>query len=137
MKFSSKEFYLWLKFTNKKLIIAGLIYIVDSTDHSRMAEASEELYKIVSNDFMKNVPLLVFANKQDLPQASDVTTIVDKLQIKSLKLNNWHVQGCSAVTGEGLIEGFQKLSQMLQENKTKNYRNVVLWKRYTDAYFEL
>ena len=105
---------------------AGLIYIVDSTDHSRMTEAGQELHNIISNDFMKNVPLLVFANKQDLPQASNVATIIDKLDIRSLKLNNWHVQGCSAVTGEGLIEGFQMLSQMLQESKRKNHRRVVL-----------
>jgi len=91
-----------------------------------MTEACQELQNIVSNDFMKNVPLLVFANKQDLPQASNVATIIDKLNVRSLKLNNWHVQGCSAVTGEGLIEGFQSLSQMLQESKRKNHRNAVL-----------
>jgi GTPase SAR1 family protein len=42
----------------------GLIFVVDSNDRERIAEARDELQRIFSNDELRNVPLLIFANKQ-------------------------------------------------------------------------
>ena len=44
----------------------GLIYVVDSSDEERLAESKEELLAILVEEELKNVPLLVFANKQDI-----------------------------------------------------------------------
>ena len=42
--------------------------MVDSADKERLHEAKEELYNIIkSHEISPNVPVLVFANKQDLP----------------------------------------------------------------------
>ena len=44
----------------------GLIFVVDSTDRDRIDEARHELHKIVNDREMRDVIILVFANKQDL-----------------------------------------------------------------------
>ena len=44
----------------------GLVYVVDSSDEERLKECTEELQSLLVEDNLKNVPLLVFANKQDL-----------------------------------------------------------------------
>merc|ERR1712203_116189 len=47
----------------------GLIFVVDSNDRDRAEDAREELMKMLNEDEMRDAVLLVFANKQDLPQA--------------------------------------------------------------------
>ncbi|CEQ41283.1 SPOSA6832_02986, partial [Sporobolomyces salmonicolor] len=45
----------------------GLVFVVDSQDRERIDEARTELHKILNDREMKECLLLVFANKQDLP----------------------------------------------------------------------
>lgn len=44
----------------------GLIFVIDCADHDRLDEAKQELYRIINDREMKDVILLVFANKQDI-----------------------------------------------------------------------
>ena len=46
----------------------GLIFVIDSSDTDRIDEAREELYGILSSPDMSRVPIVVIANKQDLPR---------------------------------------------------------------------
>ena len=48
-------------------LLSGLVYVVDSADRERMGEAREELFGILESDEMRGVPVVVVANKQDLP----------------------------------------------------------------------
>ena len=48
---------------------SGLIYVLDSDDRNRVDDAKEELHKMLNEDAMRDAVLLVFANKQDLPNA--------------------------------------------------------------------
>jgi len=50
----------------------GLIFVVDSNDSERMEEAQEELHKLLADEEMSKVAVLVFANKQDIPGALSV-----------------------------------------------------------------
>lgn len=43
---------------------SGLIFVVDSNDRERIAEAREELMRMLAEDELKEAVLLVFANKQ-------------------------------------------------------------------------
>ncbi|VDI68797.1 Hypothetical predicted protein [Mytilus galloprovincialis] len=45
----------------------GLIYVVDSNDRERYEMAREELFRVIESDGMRDVPVVVLANKQDLP----------------------------------------------------------------------
>lgn len=44
----------------------ALIFVIDSCDRARMEEAKSELGRIIQDREMRNVVLLVFANKQDV-----------------------------------------------------------------------
>ena len=50
-----------------QFVSLGLIFVVDSADRDRMIEAREELFGILESDEMRGVPVVVIANKQDLP----------------------------------------------------------------------
>uniref|UniRef100_A0A3P9ISG6 ARF GTPase 5 n=1 Tax=Oryzias latipes TaxID=8090 RepID=A0A3P9ISG6_ORYLA len=63
----------------------GLIFVVDSNDRERVAESAEELSKMIQEDELKEAVLLVFANKQDLPNAMGVSELTDKLGLHSLR----------------------------------------------------
>ncbi|TNN33081.1 ADP-ribosylation factor 5 [Liparis tanakae] len=63
----------------------GLIFVVDSNDRERVAESAEELTKMLNEDELKDAVLLVFANKQDLPNALSVSELTDKLGLQSLR----------------------------------------------------
>lgn len=53
----------------------GLVYVVDSSDETRLKECTETLQSLLSEENLQNVPLLVFANKQDLTFALDAETV--------------------------------------------------------------
>ena len=45
----------------------GLIFVVDCADRDRIDEARQELHRIINDREMRDAIILVFANKQDLP----------------------------------------------------------------------
>lgn len=54
----------------------GLVYVVDSADDMRLKECAEELVSLLREEDLMNVPLLVFANKQDLQFALDADAVM-------------------------------------------------------------
>jgi GTPase SAR1 family protein len=56
-------------------------------------------------DELRNAVLLVFANKQDLPNAMSAAEITDKLGLHALRQRQWYIQSTCATSGEGLYEG--------------------------------
>merc|ERR1712061_865916 len=90
----------------------GLIYVVDSSDSERVSEASEELHRMLGEDELRDAIVLVFANKQDLPNALSVTDLTTKLGLNQLR-RKWYVQAACATQGTGLYEGLDWLSNEL------------------------
>ncbi|KAJ8505843.1 hypothetical protein OPV22_006729 [Ensete ventricosum] len=88
----------------------GLIFVVDSNDKDRVVEARDELHRMLNEDELRDAVLLVFANKQDLPNAMNAAEITDKLGLHSLRQRHWYIQSACATTGEGLYEGLDWLS---------------------------
>jgi len=95
----------------------GLIFVVDSNDQDRIEEAKEELQKMLSEDEMRDAVLLVFANKQDLPQALGVAQITERLGLNDLRNRQWYIQSTCATTGDGIFEGFHWLTQVVGSKK--------------------
>ncbi|KAK0162358.1 hypothetical protein PV327_008702 [Microctonus hyperodae] len=91
----------------------GLIYVVDSNDRERIAEAERELSNMVKEDELRDAVLLVFANKQDLPNAMTAAELTDKLGLNSLRGREWYIQSTCATQGQGLYEGLDWLSNKL------------------------
>ncbi|KAH9021934.1 ADP-ribosylation factor 1 [Lactarius hengduanensis] len=79
--------------------IQGIIFVVDSNDRERVSEAREGLQRMLNEDELRDVLLLIFANKQDLPNAMKPLEITDKL-----------FRAACATSGDGLYEGLERLS---------------------------
>ena len=93
----------------------GLIFVVDSNDRERVGEAAEELGKMLNEDELRDAVLLVFANKQDLPNAMSVAEVTDKLGLHQLRSRKWYIQSTCATSGDGLYEGLDWLSSTLSK----------------------
>jgi ADP-ribosylation factor protein 1 len=92
----------------------ALIFVVDSNDIDRIDVAREELDNLLHEDELHEAILLVLANKQDLPNAMNVTEITDKLDLNLQRDRKWHIQACYA-TGDGLYEGLDWLTNALRK----------------------
>merc|ERR1711879_433559 len=80
----------------------ALIYVIDSSDKRRLEESGQELKELLAEDKLSGIPLLVFANKQDLLQASPADEISESLNLASISDRTWTIQACSAKEGSGL-----------------------------------
>lgn len=53
----------------------ALVFVVDSSDRARMPEARKALKKILVEEKVSNVPLMVLANKKDLPNCMTIREV--------------------------------------------------------------
>ncbi|XP_057709087.1 ADP-ribosylation factor-like protein 4C [Corythoichthys intestinalis] len=96
----------------------GLVYVVDSVDAERLEEARAELHKVTRLSENLGAPLLVIANKQDLPRSLPVEAIERGLALGELAPTTcYHVQPACAIIGEGLREGMDKLMRMIHDRR--------------------
>ncbi|KAB7507711.1 ADP-ribosylation factor-like protein 4A [Armadillidium nasatum] len=92
----------------------GIVFVVDATDGERLEEARIELLRTLRIPEHNGVPILILANKQDLPRARDGPTVEKLIGVSELGSSQlFHVQPACAITGEGLEEGLEKLYEMV------------------------
>ena len=110
--------------------IQGIIFVVDSNDRDRIDDsnanhddeqrtksAKEELQLMLNEDELRDAALLVFANKQDLPNAMKLQEVTERLGLNKIRNRQWFIQGSSAPTGVGLYEGLDWLSTTLSKSQ--------------------
>ncbi|KAK5884595.1 hypothetical protein CesoFtcFv8_018398 [Champsocephalus esox] len=95
----------------------AVVFVVDSNDRERIGEAKEELMRMLAEDELADAKLLVFANKQDLPNAMNAAEITDKLALHTLCNRNWYIQATCATTGDGIYEGLNWLAMTIKKKK--------------------
>ena len=65
---------------------------MDSSDNRRMeTECGEELQKLLEDDKLAGVPILVFANKQDLELAMPADEIEETLHLSMISDRPWTI----------------------------------------------
>lgn len=108
---------LWEKFYAD---VNGIIFVADAADSIRMCVARDELDTLLAHPDLKKgkagqnkCPILVFANKMDLPSAMDPAEASVILGLTALTDRAWHIQGSNALTGEGVEAGMKWLAQQL------------------------
>ncbi|XP_074654191.1 ADP-ribosylation factor 1-like [Tubulanus polymorphus] len=95
----------------------GLIFVVDSNDTERLPEARDELFGILENDqMMPNVPVVIIANKQDLPNAVSPSVLTDELQLRNVK-SEWFIQAATACNGDGIYEAMDAMARMVKTSR--------------------
>lgn len=104
---------LWRQYLHNAIAV---IFVVDSGDRLRRAEARRELEGILSYEGLpRATPILVYANKQDLQGAMPSAEVADALGLSSdlVARRRWHVQAASGTSGQGLQEGLEWLHRCL------------------------
>ncbi|XP_050401336.1 ADP-ribosylation factor-related protein 1 isoform X2 [Patella vulgata] len=96
----------------------AVIYIVDTSDRERIEESKIAFDKMVKNDSLNGVPLLLLGNKQDLQGCISVgsmkeifTPVPDVIGVRDC-----NVLGASALKGDGVMEGIHLLVDGIKRN---------------------
>ena len=93
----------------------AVIYVVDSADTERMGISKQELVTMLEEEELKDAALMVFANKQDLPNAATAEVIAETLGLSALKNRQWQIFKTSALKGDGLYDGLDWLISTLRD----------------------
>jgi small GTP-binding protein len=96
---------------------AGVVFVVDSADRKRIGLCKQELAPLLSEEELVGVPLIVFANKQDLPGAMQPDEISQQLTLSEIKDRAWMIVATSATDGRGIREGFDWLSEHIETRR--------------------
>ena len=88
----------------------GIIFVVDSNDRDRIASdmddsAKYNLHSLLKEDELRDAFILVYANKQDLPNALTVEEVAERLELNRIENRPWYIVPCCGPSGEGLYKG--------------------------------
>lgn len=78
----------------------------------------DELFRLLQHGDLEHAVVLVFANKQDLKDAMSPAEITEALSLHSIKNHDWHIQGCCALTGDGLYDGLGWIAHRVTGKQT-------------------
>jgi ADP-ribosylation factor protein 1 len=95
----------------------AIILVVDSNDRDRIDDVREFLQSVLNEDELRDTILLVFANKQDLPNAMSAAEVTERLGLHRVRNRQWYIQATCASSGDGLFEGLDWLSSVLSANR--------------------
>ena len=95
----------------------SLIFVVDSNDIELIDEARDELHSLLEEDELRDAVLLVYANKQDLPNAIKPSELGNILRLNTITNRPWKVQGTCAIIGDGLCEGLGWLCEQINKKR--------------------
>ena len=93
----------------------GLIWVVDSGDKLRLESCRDELQKLLQQEKLAGATLMVFCNKQDVAGALSPKEIRDVLMLDKIEGRHWSIVPCSAVSGQGLLEGIDFIVSDIQQ----------------------
>lgn len=75
--------------------------------------------ELLGEEKLKGIPVLIFANKQDLSNSATASEIAEGLNLHLIRDRSWSIQACSALTGEGVKDGLNWISRMILMIKNK------------------
>ena len=98
----------------------AIVMVVDSQDKARFKDVKIELDKLIENPQLEGVPILFFANKQDLPGCADIQEMTTFLGLDHVRDRQWYIHPCSAVVQEGLESGFKWIQRTLNSQSRRS-----------------
>lgn len=91
--------------------VHGCIFVVDAADEARLEEAKLVLHEMLADPLMAGKPLLIFANKQDLPRTLKAAELSARLDLPALKDRRYQVVESIAKPPEGSTALDKRVSQ--------------------------
>jgi ADP-ribosylation factor-like protein 6 len=100
----------------------GVIFVIDSTDKLRFAVAKDELDMMLEAAPMqgKTCPILIFANKMDLPGAAHPTEVMAALELERIQDKPWNIMASDAIHNDGVEPGIKWLIDAVKRVKAAN-----------------
>jgi ADP-ribosylation factor-like protein 8 len=76
--------------------VNALIFVVDAADSDAIPVAKDELHALTSKPALDGIPLLILANKSDLPDKMSVDEVIEALDLKRIVHREISCYGVSA-----------------------------------------
>jgi len=70
---------------------------------------------MLTHQDLSQAKILVYANKQDVKGAMTAAEVSKALNLVKIKSHEYHIQGCCALTGEGLVTGLDWLVDKIKK----------------------
>mmetsp|Transcript_6584 Transcript_6584/g.16695 ORF Transcript_6584/g.16695 Transcript_6584/m.16695 type:complete len:228 (-) Transcript_6584:47-730(-) len=93
----------------------GMVFVIDSADVGRMEEAKLAFDAVREHEELRGIPVLLLANKQDLPGAMAIEDIAMHFEIHNLPPRLVRLQPASCLTCEGIEDGVR---WVVEESRT-------------------
>ncbi|CAM8890079.1 unnamed protein product [Rhodiola kirilowii] len=95
----------------------AVVFVIDAACPSRFEDSKSALEKVLRHEDLKGAPLLVLANKQDLPNAISAEEIGRYLDLKKLDERIYMFEAVSAYDGMGIKESISWLVEVMERSK--------------------
>eukprot|EP00002_Diphylleia_rotans_P016198 TRINITY_DN314_c0_g1_i1.p1 TRINITY_DN314_c0_g1~~TRINITY_DN314_c0_g1_i1.p1 ORF type:complete len:213 (-),score=40.55 TRINITY_DN314_c0_g1_i1:286-924(-) len=112
----------------------GLVFVIDSNHPDCLMDAKDCLQHTIREEGLSEVPVLIIAHKQDLPNALSPLEISKQLDLETLlKGHQWNIFGTTAIlkSGNGLDEAFEWLSSALGPEYAGSFQKESIFERMT------
>ncbi|CAG0899065.1 unnamed protein product [Darwinula stevensoni] len=98
----------------------AIIYVIDASDRSRLAESKAAFDQMIKSEHLIGVPLLILANKQDIPDCMGVREVKPVFADSGdlIGRRDCLVMPICALNGEGVEESIQWLTDCVLRNST-------------------
>ncbi|KRY57550.1 ADP-ribosylation factor-related protein 1 [Trichinella britovi] len=96
----------------------GVIYIIDSSDQSRIEESLDAFEKALKNQTLNGVPVVIVCNKQDIKECMSVSDVKMALReiIKKLGTRDCSLFPVSALHGNNVLASISWLVKAIKKN---------------------
>ena len=74
----------------------AILYVVDAADKGRITECKDQFKLVMKEKKLFQLPLLVYANKNDLQNVLEADEIIKKLELNNIN-RDWSLCACSAL----------------------------------------
>ncbi|XP_022984611.1 ADP-ribosylation factor-related protein 1-like isoform X1 [Cucurbita maxima] len=95
----------------------AVIYVIDAACPSKFEDSKSALEKVLRHEDLQGAPLLVFANKQDLPEAVSAEELSRYLDLKKLDERVCMFEAVSGYDGMGIKESVEWLVNIMERSK--------------------
>jgi len=89
----------------------GIIFVIDSSDSTRFSTAAEELHAVCSLSAVqaRPIPILVFANKNDLEESAPKDVIERSLRLNEISNHVCNVMSVCSQYSKDILQGIEWL----------------------------
>ncbi|KAI9112013.1 hypothetical protein K1719_016909 [Acacia pycnantha] len=95
----------------------AVIFVIDAACPSRFEDSKSALEKVLRHEDLQGAPLLILANKQDLPEAISAEELGRYLDLKKLDERVYMFEAASGLDGMGIKGSVEWLVEVMERSK--------------------